>query len=241
MKHYIFSAIVLFVLFMAGCKKEQVERKSECRVVKITEPGSFTEIFSYDGRGRLLTVNHSGSITSFIYQGDSIIKQGVWKSVYKLNNQGLLASERRTYDNDEAEWETRDYQYNGVQLQKVMVNSYTGNGNTRTYTWSKGNMVSEDITGATYSQHIEYEYYTDKPYGAGDIQYQDLLDNGVEAIRNKNLTRKYKSTYTDSYGTEETELNYSYEFDGDERIISMTVTELNNSHPSIYSYEYQCQ
>lgn len=242
MKTFIFFSLTVF-LFVAGCKKN-TEKNAECRIAKISGPLSMG-IFSYDAQGRILSVNNGTSNTSFTYVGDSIIKQGTWKSVYALNSNGLLAFERREYNSSGTQWERRTYEYDGMQIKKMTSNSYSGNF-IRTYIWSNGNLLSEQTLGATYSQLVQYEYYTDKPYRTGDIHSWDLLENGVEFIRNKNLLKKYTSTYIDNSptnptpGVPETETaNYSYAFDNDGKIKSITATE-NNSEPTVYTYEYHC-
>lgn len=236
----------VFFLALAGCSKDKGS-EPECRIVKITEAGGNLEIFNYDTEGRLQSINYGGSVTSFTYRGDSIIKQSVWKSVYALNSNGLLAFERREYNSTGTQWETRHYEYDGIQLKKMTANSYSGNF-TRTYTWSNGNLMLEHTQGATYSQDIQYEYYMDKSYRLGDVQSWDLLENGVEMIRNKNLVKKVTSTYVDNSpsnptpGVPETDVkSYSYLFGSDGKINSMTVTDQNNSNPSMYTYDYQCK
>ncbi|MBS1738351.1 MAG: hypothetical protein JSS98_17350 [Bacteroidetes bacterium] len=243
MKTFIFWGLTVF-LFAAGCKKN-TEKNAECRIAKISGPLSMG-IFSYDAQGRILSVNNGTSNTSFTYVGDSIIKQGTWKSVYALNSNGLLAFERREYNSSGTQWERRIYEYDGMQIKKMTSNSYSGNF-IRTYIWSNGNLLSEQTLGATYSQLIQYEYYTDKTYRLGDKQSLDLLENGVEYIRNKNLVKKYISTYIDNSpsnptpGIPEIETaNYSYAFDSKGKIISMTASNENNSNPTVYTYEYRC-
>ncbi|MGJ7031112.1 hypothetical protein [Niabella hirudinis] len=246
----IIAGLSLLVFGFAGCKKNNVEEKPKCRVVKITGPLS-TEIFSYDAQGRILSVNYGNFDESFTYEGDSIIKQGTWKSVYALNANGLLAFERREYNSSGTEWETRTYEYDGMQLKKLTAKKSHSEGFTRTYTWSNGNMMLEHTEGNLYTQDIAYEYYMDKPSRPGDVQSWDLLENGVETIRNKNLVKKYSSTFsdyrnpspTDPPGTPTVEKeadSYTYTFGGDGTISSMTASREGNSNPSTYTYEYQC-
>lgn len=242
MKTLIFLSLIIF-LIITGCKKT-TEKKSECRIGKIITPFS-TEIFNYDTQGRILSVNEGNSTVTFTYKEDSIIRQGTWKSVYALNANGLLAFERREYNSSGTQWERRTYEYDGMQIKKMTSNSYSGNF-VRTYIWNNGNLMSEHTLGANYSQLIQYEYYTDKPYRTGDIHSWDLLENGVEFIHNKNLLKKYTSTYIDNSptnptpGVPETETaNYSYAFDNDGKIKSITAIE-NNSEPTVYTYEYHC-
>lgn len=246
MKPLIVLCAVFFLVF-TGCSKDNGS-SPECRIVKITESGGNIDILSYDAEGRLLSINYDGSVTSFTYRGDSIIRQGVWKTVYALNSNGLLAFERREYNSTGTQWETRRYEYDGVQLKKMTANSYSGSF-TRTYTWGgNGNLLLEHTQGGTYSQDIQYEYYADQPYRLGDVQSWDLLESGVEMIRNKNLVKKVTSTFVDNSasnptpGVPETEVrNYSYLFSSDGKINSMTVSDQNNSNPSTYTYEYQCK
>ncbi|WP_018630988.1 hypothetical protein [Niabella aurantiaca] len=246
MKFCIFLAATFCIFSFTGCKKDDSGNKPDCRIIKITEPLSNTEVFSYDAKGRILTVDYGSWATSFRYVGDSIIKEGTWKSVYALNSNGLLAFERREYNNSGTQWEKRTYEYDGTKLKRSTVNKYSGN-NIRTYTWSNGNMITEQIQGADYSQSTSYEYDTGKPYSPGDYFSWDLLENGVETIRNKNLVKKRTSIYIDNNpgsstpGVPETEIsNYNYAFDSNGKIISMTVTDQNNSNPSTYTYEYHC-
>lgn len=249
MKSCIFLSAAFFIFGFAGCKKDNTGNKPDCRIVKISEPLGNTEVFSYDAKGRILKIDYGSWATSFSYVGDSIIKDGAWKSVYALNSNGLLAFERREYNSSSAQWQTRTFEYEGTQLKKLTAKSYSGDF-TRTYTWSNGNMVLEHTEGNLYTQDIAYEYYTDKPYGAGDAQSWDFLENGVETIRNKNLLKKYTSTFSDYRNPDPTNPpgiptieketgSYTYTFDSDGKIISMTAGE-NNSTPSTYTYEYQC-
>lgn len=229
------------MLIIAGCSKDRVKTPPTCLITTIAGPQDQAETFSYDGDGRLIAVKEGSSLTKFSYTGDSIIKESVWKSVFALNGAGRLAFERREYSKTADHWETRTYDYEGTQLKRVTVKSYSGS-NVRTYSWLNGNLIKENIQGAGYSQVITYEYYSDKPYQLGDIQSWDLLENGVESIRNKNLTKKYTSIYTDSYGIDKQVLYYRYSFDAQGKIAQMTVTaeDASASDPSVYGYSYIC-
>ncbi|SDE23501.1 hypothetical protein [Niabella drilacis] len=250
MKYSIILLALLFVFGFAGCKKDEAGTRPACRIKKIDEPRNITTMFSYDAQGRLQSVNHNGSITSFTYIGDSIIKQGVWKSVYALNRNGLVAFERREYNSSGTQWETRAYEYNGMQLKKMTAKSHSGNF-IRTFTWSNGNMVLEHTEGNLYTQDITYEYYTGKPYSPGDVQSWDLWENGVETIRNKNLLKRYSSIFSDyrnpdpsappgTPAVEKDAGSYTYIFDGNGTITAMTASSENSSDLSTYTYEYQC-
>ena len=242
MKHPVFLSAILLMLVAAACKKNaETTSKPDCRIIKMTAGQDFSKVFSYDEAGRLLSVeDEQGDVTTFAYSGDSVISKGFSKSVYVLNGNGLPVPKRTEYPN--GGWQEFTYQYNGTAIIKASETGGGGYGSsTRTYNWQNGNLQSEHRQGAAYSNDTEYEYYTDKPYRIGDAQSWDFLEDGVQIIRNKNLIKKITATYTDEYGPEKTEKSYSYAFDDDGKITSMTVTDhINNDLSLTYTYEYEC-
>lgn len=245
MKRFLFIT-TLFALASTGCKKDSSEPALPlCRIVKIDGPSAFEYVLSHDVNGRLQSVVYSGgSTTNFTYNGNTITalttgNNGYYqKSIYSINSNGLVSHEKREYDATGSVWQTRDYEYNGKQVTKQTLTKSAGNNSVRNFTWTNGNLITENIQGATFSQKIEYEYYTGKLYQQGDSQHWGLTVNGAETIQPKNLLKKRTSTYIENNIPQVEVVALSYAFDGDGKIISMTETEGTNNRT--YNYQYQC-
>jgi YD repeat-containing protein len=248
MKTLIVLSAMLF-LITVGCKKDK-ENKPECRITSMTSPTGEDYVFTYNAEGKLVSTAMDGTSTiNFTYNGNtvtSLYASGSYynKTTYTINNNGQVSHSRTEYNTAGTNWAERAYEYTGAQVIKETLTKNGGFTSIRTYQWSNGNLQTMSINNNDNSwQTLTYEYYADKPYRTGDIQDWDRLMSGVEIFHSKNLLKKYTSTYQDNTtGTPipVTEItNYSYEFDGDGKITSMTSSFGGNNQT--YQYLYECK
>lgn len=244
MKKGILSYCLLAGILVSCSKDNDKAGVNNCHIIEMKGGGQEYDL-SYDASGRLETVVYNGySLTSFTYSGNTITalatQNGVFfrKTVYTFNSDGLVTQARLETNTAGTAWQNRIYRYSGTQLTGVTTTESWGSGSASAYTWNNGNMVRKDIyDNGALIQFIEYEYYNGKPYQQGDMNYWDKALNGTETIRPKNLLKKVSSHVLDGNYTEISE--YSYAFDGEDRIISMTETEPSGSRT--FQYLYQCR
>ncbi len=243
----VLSATIL--LITVGCKKDK-ENKPECRIISMTSPTGEDYVFTYNAEGKLISTVMDGTSTiNFTYNANTVTSlyiSGAYynKTTYTINNNGQVTHSRTEYNTAGTDWAERDFEYTGAQVTKETLTKNGGFISIRTYQWNSGNLMSVSYNNNNNTwQNIAYEYYTDKPYQPGDILGWDKLMSGVEIFHSKKLVKKYTSTYQDNTtGTPipVTEItNYSYEFDNDGKITSMTSSSGSNSQT--YQYLYECK
>lgn len=245
------SLVVLAALFLVavGCKKDK-ENRPECRITSMTSPTGEDYVFTYNAEGKLVSVSMDGTSTiNFTYNGNSVTSLYVSgsyynKTTYTINSNGQVTHSRTEYNTAGTHWAESVFEYTGAQVSKETRTKNDGFTSIRTYQWNNGNLQTVSFSNNNNSwQKIAYEYYTDNPYQSGDILDWDRLMSGVEIFRSKNLLKKYTSTYQDNTTTPpipETEtINYSYAFDRDGKIVSMTSSTGGNNQT--YEYQYECK
>jgi len=260
----IFSFAIL--IFSVSCKKDAATKNQpSCPIVKISTGTDMNSVFSYDESGRLESINYYGSsITHFSYAGNTIIAisenlvNGNFyrKKTYTIDGNGRVATIKTEYNKTGSDWGLEIYEYNGTQPVKRTLTTSSGNTSVCNYVWKDNNLTEAHYTVQNSSkqliatQDIMLEYYTDQSYQLGDGRSEDYrVYYGIEIIHPKNLTKKYRSTYTE-YTQVDPDLppmpvssietsNYSYGFDSHGKIISVTVTNEDNNQ-SIITYEYEC-
>lgn len=248
MKTLIVLGVALF-LITVGCKKDK-ESRPECRITGITAPVGEDYAFTYNAEGKLVSIAFDGKpAINITYNGNTIISLYVSgsyynKTTYTVNNNGQVSHSRTEYNTAGTDWAERVFEYTGSQVAKETFIKDNGFKSIRTYQWNNGNLQKISFNNSNNStQTLVYEYYTDKPFQAGDIQDWDRLMSGVEIFHSKNLVKKYTSTYQDNTATPpvpETEItDYSYEFDREGKIISMTSSTGGNKQT--YQYLYECK
>ncbi|HEX2847880.1 MAG TPA: hypothetical protein VHN59_15135 [Chitinophagaceae bacterium] len=237
-----------FFLITVGCKKDK-ENRPDCRIISMTSSTGEDYIFTYNAEGKLVSTAMDGTPTiNFTYNGNTVTSLYVSgsyynKTTYTISN-GQVSHSRTEYNTAGTNWTERVFEYTGSQVTKETMTKSGGFTSVRTYQWSNGNLQSISFNNSNNSsQTLVYEYYLDKSYQQGDILDWDRLMSGVEIFRSKNLLKKYTSTYQeDITGTPipVTEItNYSYEFDRDGKITSMTSSYGGNSQT--YQYQYECK
>ncbi|MGN6292534.1 MAG: hypothetical protein ACTHMV_07290 [Chitinophagaceae bacterium] len=243
------ALIAALFLVTVGCKKDK-ENKPECRIISMTSSTGEDYVFTYNAEGKLVSTAMDGTSTiNFTYSGNTVTSLYVSgsyynKTTYTINSNGQVSHSRTEYNTAGTNWAERVFQYTGTQVTKETLTKNGGFTSVRTYQWSNGNLQSISINNSDNStQALVYEYYLDKPYQQGDILDWDRLMSGVEIFRSKNLLKKYTSTYQENItGTPipVTEItNYSYEFDRDGKITSMTSSYAGNNQT--YQYQYECK
>lgn len=135
--------------------------------------------------------------------------------------------------------ETYTYEYNSrgeLQLQKYKRTDIKNPNDpdlnyesTVTFTWSNGNVVKQEHQNGV----AEFEYYNDKPLQKGDaVDIQNVLNFGVNPIRNKNLVKTMKQ------GT--TIINVNYEFDDQGKVKAAMLTGTGAPDGQENRYQYSC-
>ncbi|MBO9636249.1 MAG: hypothetical protein J7578_24315 [Chitinophagaceae bacterium] len=248
MKLLVVLGAALFLITI-GCKKDK-ENRQECRITGMTSSTGEDYIFTYNAEGKIVSTAIDGTPSvKFTYTGNTVTSlyvSGTYynKTTYTINSNGQVTHSRTEYNTAGTNWAERVYEYTGAQVTKETLTKNGGFTSTRTYQWNNGNLQTVSFSNNNNSwQTLAYEYYTDKPYQPGDILDWDRLMSGVEIFRSKNLVRKYTSTYQDNTATPpipETEItNYSYEFDKDGKILSVTSSSGGSSQT--YQYQYECK
>ena len=243
MKRLSMIAMLAAVVFGACSKDKGSESKPSCLVTKITQPSGQEYLLSYNADGKLTTIQYPSSTTQVTYSGNTIValstgSGGYYNKVtYTLNGNGLPSFIKTEYDATGTTWQTRAYEYQGTQVTKRKLIKSAGNNTETIYVWANDNLVTENITGPTFTQKLEYEYYSDKPYQPGSN-----AENVVIIERNKNLLKKRTSTFTSNGVPEVEKTSFTYEFDKDGKILSMTEKDDINTGqtPYKYTYEYKC-
>jgi YD repeat-containing protein len=106
--------------------------------------------------------------------------------------------------------------------QSTTTSSTGGNPTITTYRWLNHDIVSE-TTGANTTS---WSFYTDKPRKDGDYLWLLKINYGGDILRTANLLKSSGAT------------NFSYEFDSDGKLSSMTFSDSGSSQT--ISYEYTC-
>ncbi|WP_300597677.1 DUF4595 domain-containing protein [Niabella sp.] len=241
--------LFFFLLTMAltGCSKDKrAEQKPACRITSMTSPDeSYT--FTYNAEGKLTATKSSGTmVTNFTYSGNTVTALTISgsyynKTTYTINSTGQVTRARMEYNTAGTLWTEKTFEYNGALMAKETHTTKDGFTSVRSYQWSNGNLQRISFSNSDNSwQKIEYEYYPDQPYQDGDMHIWDKMSAGVEIYRSKNLVKKYTSTFADAGSTDPaTEItNYSYAFDSDGKIRSMTAS--SGSYTQVYQYQHQC-
>lgn len=224
--------ITSFILFFAGCKKDDSTPQSTCKITNlVTANGVFA--IAYNSNGTISSITAKTAVTTYSYNGNTITEtvtnsgQLIGKLIVTVNSAGL-ATNVRTESADETQWKNVAYEYAGNQASKsTSTDSGGGGADVTTFQWSEGNLVSitedGDITNATY--------YTDKSFQSGDYISLTQLIQGYEVFRNKNMVK----SISDDTGV----TNITYAFDGDGKVTSLTEDDGTND-PIPYGLSYQC-
>ena len=235
-------AVVLLVAgaTISGCQKDK-NKESNCQLVAAN--------FAADSAGSsyTFTYNSNNKITQIVSTGDNINKTLAYsgntveiinressqiqgKTVLTLNSEGrIIRQEDRDPVSNQVE-NVSDYTYSASGELTSVSNKY-GNSQAQisTLTNTNGNITIANNNG----QISTFEYLEDQPQRAGD--YFDLLQRlnmgNNFSVFNKNLLKRIQ----DQSSTTE----FSYTYDENNNISSLTIKEGNNIEK--VNYKYDCK
>lgn len=230
----IVAAVVIIIFGFVGCKKDKNDaKKPDCRIISITSTpsGEVTKI-NYNSEGKISSISNALDTTTYTYNGSiatGITSSGTFKSKRTIttNSSGLATNVRIEQNVSGTLWSNAFYEYNGTEL--IRVTSTSSSNPTpiiSTITWTNGNLIS--INSGTSGSTLEY--FTDKPAQAGDYLHLFQLLNGFEVYKPRNAIKSISAGATVN--------TFNYNFDGDGKITSMTIT---GNPTGTFFYEYQCQ
>lgn len=233
--------LFIFYAFLPGI---YVQTKKTCLISRMTSDNGDTLHFLYDNRGMVNRITgSSGYITNFKYYGNTIVatetvnNEMTYKRVMTLGYNGMMSSLfEEHYGNGTASWVYRSYTFDGEKLTGVASILSSGAPPIQSsLIWLKGNFISESSNDVKQEMNNgnTYEYFTDKSAQPGGYWYINLLPTmgtGDGLYRNKNLLKTIRSKNSVTH--------ISYEFDKEEKIISMQT--INKGIPKIWHYEYTC-
>lgn len=220
--------MLTFAPCFTACKKN-ADKKPACRIIAFTLGGQVFNM-TYNGNGKLISVNNGSFSQTYDYVGDTTIvtslNSGVFSSraIAARNGAGLATNVRTELNATGTEWTNDTFEYNGDELSKqVSTRSADTSKGIITYVWFNHNMMSETAGSTT----TLLDYYTDKPRQTGE--YLDFFQflSGYEYLRTKNLLKSFgNSTLT-------------YEFGSDGNISSLTINSPGGT-PAAINYQYRC-
>lgn len=249
----IFLILVLAVLTInfSSCKKsESAVALSPNQLPLITtrtfsRSGSIVELRTqtYDGQGRLTSVNATGNYGGFsfqdIYTPSSITETypNGGKTVYNLNAQGYIGT---WIENDAPDYinHTLTYNSDGYLVKDVAVHSAYTSTTNGIYTWSNGNLVSlvENNFITTYT-------YTNFTNNLDEVEVQPLnFTVGNSSFHGKQSKNLISTETTGPVGSIGTTCTYTYEFDSQNRVSKKTMTVNSGGtyqmYSGVYTYTY---
>lgn len=231
-----------------------------CRIAAATsKSGSSTIIYtlSYDNDGRISKISSDDFYKmryQFNYVQGQFTRDGYsdhWDGQLtnqlraELNSMGLptLIVEKR-YDYTPSgqppklmSASTTTYEYNSkgelqvsTRKNENVSNPASNSTITTTYTWANGNVVKQEVAGGGVGS---FEYYTDKPaQKGGAVSFDNLINNGINPVNNKNLVK----SLTD--GTTIINVNYEYDETGKIKVATLSGSGAGSSRE--LSYQYSC-
>ncbi|MCL6523050.1 MAG: DUF4595 domain-containing protein [Thermoflavifilum sp.] len=240
MKTKIVLCALLFPAFFLGigCKKKDKElKKPDCRIITVSQSSGDSFYFTYNTDGKVQTITQGTLSTTFTYSGQTAIATTTdngtfkYKKIITFNDNGLATNIKTEYNLSGTDWTNDALEYSGTQL--VKYTSTSSNGGTpfvQTVTWTNGNPTTiSTVSGGSSTYTLEY--YTDKLFQPGDYFHINYFIQGIQVIKAKNLIKSISS------GSEIT--NFSYSFDSDGKISSLTV--ITGTGTKTYNYQYLCQ
>lgn len=234
-----FFAMAVICISLTFCKKSS-GKNNNCRIITITEVASGnTNIYNitYNDDGKIASLVTSGSqpfTRSFTYSGNTILVDVTYAGAFfyrdsvTLNDRGHMTNLRRYFNTASTNWINRALEYNGdVLLKHHLTSSAMPNPITYIITTTNGNTTKE--LGPTDT--ITYDYWTGKKIQGDYLEFFAVLEYGVNFYPHKNLFKSKDYGGGDLY-------NYSYEFDQDGLI--STITSTHGSDTSTITYQYAC-
>jgi hypothetical protein len=201
-----------------------------------TRTSSYVTTYFYNAEGKATKYENSdGSGSAFEYQPGIVIRKvyntaGVFQYSYKheLNADALVF--RTTISNNPAYEIIRLYNADkSIAKQISMIN---GNNNSIDYFYSNGNCDSMRFTGnnGNWSSTVVKTYYTGKPNVLTDAATGDDFYGKASKDMLKSEIYKYPDGSSNELAT------YTYEYDGQGRVIKETRSQGGNINISLITY-----
>lgn len=252
-------ALLAVCVSFASCSDDDEPSKNDDGVItnqkqlmqiKMVDSETITWDFTYDSKGRLISINHAEKyngrterdITNYIWGNNTIIAEDDNSTrTYTLDN-NLVKSINDT--DDYSDWSNAIFTYNSSNQLIAVQNTYTDGTSVDAYTWNNGRITKLTYTenGSYYSEEDVYEYtYSGKTckgyfplYSPSDNDDIFYVHPELIGLRCSQLPDQVYSK--DDYDEETSK--YSYTFDKDGYVESCTVvnTEKNLSDNTIDTY-----
>ena len=252
-------ALLAVCVSFASCSDDDEPSKNDDGVItnqkqlmqiKMVDSETITWDFTYDSKGRLISINHAEKyngrterdITNYIWGNNTIIaEEDNSTRTYTLDN-NLVKSINDT--DDYSDWSNAIFTYNSSNQLIAVQNTYTDGTSVDAYTWNNGRITKLTYTenGSYYSEEDVYEYtYSGKTckgyfplYSPSDNDDIFYVHPELIGLRCSQLPDQVYSK--DDYDEETSK--YSYTFDKDGYVESCTVvnTEKNLSDNTIDTY-----
>ena len=252
-------ALLAVCVSFASCSDDDEPSKNDDGVItnqkqlmqiKMVDSETITWDFTYDSKGRLISINHAEKyngrterdITNYIWGNNTIIAEDDNSTrTYTLDN-NLVKSINDT--DDYSGWSNAIFTYNSSNQLIAVQNTYTDGTSVDAYTWNNGRITKLTYTenGSYYSEEDVYEYtYSGKTckgyfplYSPSDNDDIFYVHPELIGLRCSQLPDQVYSK--DDYDEETSK--YSYTFDKDGYVESCTVvnTEKNLSDNTIDTY-----
>ena len=220
-----------------------ITNQKQLMQIKMVDSETITWDFTYDSKGRLISINHAEKyngrterdITNYIWGNNTIIAEDDNSTrTYTLDNNLVKSINDK---DDYSGWSNATFTYNSSNQLIAVQNTYTDGTSVDTYTWNNGRITKLTYTenGSYYSEEDVYEYtYSGKTckgyfplYSPSDNDDIFYVHPELIGLRCSQLPDQVYSK--DDYYEETSK--YSYTFDKDGYVESCTVvnTEKNLS------------
>lgn len=168
-------ALLAVCVSFASCSDDDEPSKNDDGVItnqkqlmqiKMVDSETITWDFTYDSKGRLISINHAEKyngrterdITNYIWGNNTIIAEDDNSTrTYTLDN-NLVKSINDT--DDYSGWSNAIFTYNSSNQLIAVQNTYTDGTSVDAYTWNNGRITKLTYTenGSYYSEEDVYEY-----------------------------------------------------------------------------------
>lgn len=200
------------VMVSTSCKKNSVNGRVKSTTSTTTGQNPVTTTYSYDGQGRVLTIQDNSGTESYSYGPSTVTVTNVQgqTTIYTLNNQGYAGSDNQglTYSYD-----------NSGYLTAVAAQG----GGSQTSTYQNGDEQTRTIV-SNGTTTILFTYLTNTDY----------RDYGKHFLGKRNSHVLNSVTVTSGNNT--TTYTFTYNFDDQGRVVTATQTGNNSITTTTYTY-----
>lgn len=220
-----------------------ITNQKQLMQIKMVDSETITWDFTYDSKGRLISINHAEKyngrterdITNYIWGNNAIIAEDDNSTrTYTLDN-NLVKSINDT--DDYSGWSNATFTYNSSNQLIAVQNTYTYGTSVDTYTWNNGRITKLTYTenGSYYSEEDVYEYtYSGKTckgyfplYSPSDNDDIFYVHPELIGLRCSQLPDQVYSK--DDYYEETSKCSYTFDKDGYVESCTVVNTEKNLS------------